>query len=371
MSKESPRHNHPEAIANILLRILEKTPLGGATIEDIEDAYCEIKGRVPSRKTLYRAIRRLELLFNPLAGEVFDDDEDEEPGWIDGDYGPSDVGIKRVKRSGKTYYIFEGRLPAPAFNYNESLFTAISLYPQQRAVLKSAFKKVLKKLLSNTLAGVSVYTSLLNEINTFVHIAEPFPADPEKFGFLVSEIFRALRQKNRIRITYVRTYDGRVTERVIEPYGLLIRFNNYYLAGFCLENNEPRIFHLVHIRELQVLEDSYYEIPDGYSLKKAYSQAWATWTTVEPGPAETVRLRVNKGAAERFRAIKFHESQRVVEQPDGSIEVSFRLTGAQEIIPWLVSWGAEIRVIKPDWLWEEARSYVQETLEWYGEKDCM
>ncbi len=63
----SPRHNHPEAITNILVRIIEKTPTGGATVEGLEEACEEVKGSFPSRKTIYRALERLELLFDPLA----------------------------------------------------------------------------------------------------------------------------------------------------------------------------------------------------------------------------------------------------------------------------------------------------------------
>ncbi len=367
MPDKSPRCNHPEAIANILVRILEKTPTGGATIEDLEEAYEEVKGATPSRKTIYRALERLELLFDPLArGE--DPDEDADFGrstWLDEDLPGPAAGIKRAKRERKTYYLFDGQMAAPAFNLDESIYAALSLYPQYRGMLKDAYHKIMRKLLSETLAGVSVYNLLINEIENHVHVAEPVPADPETFAHTVSNIFTALRYKKRIKIRYVRTYDGVETERVIEPYGLLNRFNNYYLTGYCLSSKANRIFHLVHIRDLHIIEDSSYKMPPSYSLKESYSQAWATWTQEGGARPETVRLQVCCGTAERFRAIKFHKSQTITEVGNGEVEATFRITGANEMVPWIVSWGPDIKVIEPLWLRDRVAKYLRDTLDGY------
>lgn len=117
----SPRHNQPEAITNILVRIIEKTPTGGATIEDMEEAYEEVKGSFPSRKTIYRALERLELLFDPLAsGEDPGEGEDKEEGEVKSDPAGREISIldddlavplasiKLVKRKRKTYYLLDG-----------------------------------------------------------------------------------------------------------------------------------------------------------------------------------------------------------------------------------------------------------------------
>ncbi len=153
--------------------------------------------------------------------------------------------------------------------------------------------------------------------------------------------------------------------RVIEPYGLLNRFNNYYLTGYCLSSKANRIFHVVHIRDLQVIEDSSYKMPPSYSLKKSYSQAWATWTQEGGSRLETVRIWVCCGTAERFRAIKFHDSQTITELGSGEIEATFLLTGANEMVPWIVSWGPDIKVLEPLWLRDKITSYLCETLNGY------
>lgn len=49
----------------ILITVIDKTPSGGATLEDLQDAYAEINDRRPSLRTIYRYIRRLNLFLIP------------------------------------------------------------------------------------------------------------------------------------------------------------------------------------------------------------------------------------------------------------------------------------------------------------------
>ena len=56
----------PEALVKILLSIMMKTPEGGATMEELKEVYQDARGSRPSTRTIARAIRRLNLIFDPL-----------------------------------------------------------------------------------------------------------------------------------------------------------------------------------------------------------------------------------------------------------------------------------------------------------------
>lgn len=369
MSSNKNKKNHSEAVVYVLITILERTPYGGATLEDIREAYIEAKGKSPDNRTLYRILERLELMFDPLArGETPEENEepedDEDSNGEEFMTGPR-IGINRVKKGRKTYYIFKGELAAPEVNVQEALLTALSLYPQQQGLLKDAFQKVMEKLFVDALTGVSMYTKIINDINAFVYVAEPLPSKPEKFTERINKLFQALTERKKIKIDYWRTYDGELTTRVVSPYGLLNRFNNWYLCGYCNESKGLRIFHLLHVRELEVLDQSTYTIPKDFSLQELYYNSWAMWTTDEKERPEVVRLRVSSGAAERFRNLDFHPSQIVNELSSGDIEVIFRVQGANEMVPWLVSWGAAIKVLEPEWLREKVITNLQKTIEHY------
>ncbi|MBS4023305.1 MAG: WYL domain-containing protein [Dethiobacter sp.] len=51
--------------------------------------------------------------------------------------------------------------------------------------------------------------------------------------------------------------------------------------------------------------------------------------------------------------------------PDGSLEVSFLLSGAQEMIPWLMTWGSTIEPLEPQWLRQALAEQLAKALEIY------
>jgi predicted DNA-binding transcriptional regulator YafY len=174
---------------------------------------------------------------------------------------------------------------------------------------------------------------------------------------------RAIRNHKRIRMEYLRVYDGTLTRREVEPYGMICRFNNWYLVAHCLQQQKRRIFLMDHVKQLKVVENSSFSQPEGFDLN-IYNSAWGVWTMDEDNKAEaeTVRLKAIKGIAERFKMVCFHDSQKVKMLEGGEAEVTFKVTGAVEMIPWLMSWGATVQVLEPQWLKDQLLQSLRETV---------
>lgn len=362
----------PETLVKILITVIEKTPAGGASMQDLQDAYEDINDRRPSVRTVYRLIRRLNLFFDPLSyGEKPEPGEEnlpaEEKDGEEDEIINGEKSICSIKRGRKTYYIYRGKKSVPPAGAVTML--VLGMYPQLRGAMKSSIKAAMQSIFSHSLSGLSTFAGILSELEHVVYVSGAFTADPRKSEAMIREILRAIRENKRVRISYLRTYDGAVTEREVEPHGLLCRLNNWYLTGRCTMRRQRRVFLLPNIKDLTVIEDSFYSIPPGFSLKETYHDVWGTWTDDECGDLETVRLEVCAGPAERFRHNLFHESQQVRELPDGRLEVSYLLTGAQEMIPWLMSWGGAVQVLEPAWLRKQLLGRLQEMLNCYREKE--
>jgi hypothetical protein len=63
MSRYPRTGTQPETLVKILMTVIEKTPAGGATLDDLKDAYTEINDRRPSARTIYRIILKGFLAF--------------------------------------------------------------------------------------------------------------------------------------------------------------------------------------------------------------------------------------------------------------------------------------------------------------------
>ncbi len=350
----------PEALVKILLTIMERTPDGGATMEDLKDAYQETRGSNPSNKTIYRSIRRLNLIFDPLAyGENPDEEDAGDDVEADDDMGSCMPVIQSSRQKGVTRYLFNGELPTSSIDANNALLMALGLYTQQKGLLGGHFETAIREILRDMLARISAYSSVFREIERHIHVSGFNSADPDKNIIKIKEIMRAIHNRKRIHLEYLRAYDGALTKREVEPYGLICRFNNWYLIANCLQQQKRRVFLLDHTRRLEVIEASTFTWPAGFSLHDSYGSAWGVWTPDDDNVQvkETVRLKVAKGIAERFRFVSFHDSQQAEIMPNGEGKVTFSVKGASEMIPWLMSWGAAVEVLEPQWLREAFCQY--------------
>ena len=59
--------DHPETMLKVFWLLSEKAPDGGATMDDLLEAYAEVKGNEPNERTIRRIIDRINLLFDPEA----------------------------------------------------------------------------------------------------------------------------------------------------------------------------------------------------------------------------------------------------------------------------------------------------------------
>lgn len=52
--------------------------------------------------------------------------------------------------------------------------------------------------------------------------------------------------------------------------------------------------------------------------------------------------------------------------PGDEAETTYNLSGAGEMVPWLMSWGPTLEVIEPEWLKDELKNNLKNTLQVYG-----
>lgn len=262
---------HPEAMIKILLTVIGKTPSGGATLQELKEAYRDAKDREPSDKTIFRIIKRINVLFDPLAyGEDLDPGETPDDEQIE----PEPLAIQRKKKNGRTVYFCTRDLTAgPSLDPGIALLMALSLYPQQRHLLSGQFEVVMKLVVEGVLQRVAEWERMRREIEKFVYVSGYSPVRPHQNVNLIEGLLRAMRLKKRVRFKYHRSYDGQVSVREAEPYGLLCRHNVWYLVGRCLETGERRIFRLDHADRMEIVENSSFTVPAGFSLKESYGSA--------------------------------------------------------------------------------------------------
>ncbi|HET7677663.1 MAG TPA: WYL domain-containing protein [Candidatus Limnocylindrales bacterium] len=133
----------------------------------------------------------------------------------------------------------------------------------------------------------------------------------------------------------------RVRPWLIEPSALT---HGLYLIGWDEERSARRTFKIERIRSAILTLDAF-ELPDDFDLMAELTRAWDVISDQE---METVVARFLPGVARRVAETRWHPSQEIEWQPDGSLVWRARVAGLHEVRIWLLGWGADVEVLGPD-----------------------
>ena len=140
-------------------------------------------------------------------------------------------------------------------------------------------------------------------------------------------------------------YDGGSTpgrEREVTPYGLLFGRSNYLVAAEGA-GGEPRNWRLDRVRDIRVVQVPGSR-PADFSLAAYASRSFGIYQDA----VEDVVLHILPHGAEEALGWRFHATQVLEPQSDGSVIARFRAAGMRELAWHLFTWGDSIRILAPE-----------------------
>ena len=159
-------------------------------------------------------------------------------------------------------------------------------------------------------------------------------------------------------------HDYKFSPYFIEPNAV---GQSTYVIGFREPPNAIRTFKIERIQRVEILRETY-EIPKDFDPQNILSDAWGIWFT--NGKPEEVVLQFQPRVAHRVGETRWHRSEQVTVQEDGSLLWRVLIAEPREMIPWIRGWGADVEVIKPVWLREEIQAEVIQLMHTYGVKNA-
>ena len=110
------------------------------------------------------------------------------------------------------------------------------------------------------------------------------------------------------------------------------------------------------------LTDERFTLPKGFNLDEFMRHSFK----VMHDELYTVRVRISSGWARWVGEKIWHESQKITKLPNGSLEMTFRVAGLDEIERWILSLGPECQVLEPKKLKEMVRKDLSMNLVQYS-----
>jgi proteasome accessory factor B len=142
----------------------------------------------------------------------------------------------------------------------------------------------------------------------------------------------------------------------VYPYGLVNHRNRLYLVAFAPEHNEVRHYKVDRISEAE-LQDLRFTHPPTFDLQRHLSGSFGVFQ----GKGEPIRIKVRFTTASVVRYVeesRWHPSQKLARQRDGSLLAEFELGDVEEIKKWILSFGPNAVVLEP----KRFRDQMTETL---------
>jgi predicted DNA-binding transcriptional regulator YafY len=157
---------------------------------------------------------------------------------------------------------------------------------------------------------------------------------------------KCIAERRSVDLTYRAQNTKSVTERTIDPYGLVFHEGLWFLVAFCHLRKRIRTFAVDRVIDAKDRNLLFMPV-EGFDLEGYLARSWG----VVDDKVVHVTMRFDPGITDYIlRKKRWHPSEKRTILPDGSVELSFSVCGTIEIKRWIYSWLPHVSVIKPLWL---------------------
>jgi predicted DNA-binding transcriptional regulator YafY len=173
----------------------------------------------------------------------------------------------------------------------------------------------------------------------------------------------AIVSHHPVDITYFSRSQSEPTKRRVDPYGLTYKIGAWYLVGYCHLRLGIRTFGLDRIKWMRVVEEARFVYPADFDLAEWLSKGWQLQAGGEP---TEVVVRFEREVAAWVAGGHWHPTQKIEKRPDGTLIFRVTVHGYEEIVYWILSFGAQAEALEPAPLRAAVADAAQKMAALYG-----
>ncbi|HEU5479748.1 MAG TPA: WYL domain-containing protein [Candidatus Tumulicola sp.] len=138
--------------------------------------------------------------------------------------------------------------------------------------------------------------------------------------------------------------NGNRSVRTIDPYGFIINAGRVYCIGYDHGRRDKRTFAIDNVSDPDVLAKTFVK-PEGFRIEE---YAAGSISGVLHGSETTaVRVRFDSRVAKAAIAARVVAERQVERRDDGSAEITYRVNDVDELVRWILGWGAQAEILDP------------------------
>ncbi len=166
----------------------------------------------------------------------------------------------------------------------------------------------------------------------------------------VSIIRQGIKENLKIKAEY----NGK--EKILSPLGLIYG-EKIHLIAREEDKGQGEYNYILHkLKKTELTEEKF--DPKGFNLKEFSKKSFGVYF----GEIYDVKLKFKQEAAEDVLNYNFHPTQKIKQQADGSVVVTFKASGEKHIMWNLFKWGSSVEILAPADLKNKYKEYLEEVM---------
>ena len=154
----------------------------------------------------------------------------------------------------------------------------------------------------------------------------------------------AIRDNRTLRIRYTPLGDAEAREYTLDPYVLRRAQGAWYLAGKDHRSGRIPMFNLTRVRSVKETGETFDYDASGFDPEAYFD---STFGVHETSSRYRCAVEFSGAAAHLVRERQWHPAQKLKNLSAGRVRLEVEVSHLNDIWPWVLSWGAEAKVIRP------------------------
>lgn len=154
----------------------------------------------------------------------------------------------------------------------------------------------------------------------------------------------AERSSRSVRFEYL-DKEGKRSTRTADPYGFVVNAGRVYCVAYDHARKDKRTFAVDSISEPDVLGKTFVK-PKDFNIEAFV--AGSISGVMHSGEATGVRVRFAPRVAKAAIAARIVAERQIEHHEDGSAEITYRVADVDELVRWVLGWGAQAEIIAPE-----------------------
>ena len=201
--------------------------------------------------------------------------------------------------------------------------------------------------------------NLSDRLSNNIHFEKRRPQGTENlYGLL-----HAIKNQLQIKFTYQKFWEDELTKRNVEPYALKEFRNRWYVLANDLKDNKVKSFALDRLSDLDITKKRF-QFPDDFNVNRHYKYCFGIISPNGHKPEE-IELSFDPFQGKYIKTLPLHESQQILIDNEKELRIKLTLFITHDFFMELLSYGENLRVIKPESLINDLKSTFKNVLKLY------